>query len=139
MGARHTGREKALQALYQLDMGSMSNPTEALEAAWSASDESKSSEAHDFALDLVLGVQDNMADIDALIAEHSHNWRLERMSRIDRNVLRLGIYELKHRTDIPPKVALNEAVELGKSFGTTESSAFINGLLDKIANALGKS
>jgi N utilization substance protein B len=73
-----------------------------------------------------------------MIEHHSHNWRVDRMSRIDRNVLRLGIYELAHRADIPKKVTLNEAVELGKVFGSQESSAFINGLLDRVATALGK-
>jgi transcription antitermination protein NusB len=78
------------------------------------------------------------AEIDRLIEQHSHNWRLDRMSRIDRNVLRLGVFELKYRPDIPKKVSLNEAVELGKNFGTEESSAFVNGLLDRVAAALGK-
>jgi transcription antitermination protein NusB len=86
----------------------------------------------------VTGVREHLTEIDALIEEHSHNWRLDRMSKIDRNVLRLGIFELKHRADIPRKVTINEAVELGKTFGTEESSAFINGLLDRVAVAINK-
>jgi N utilization substance protein B len=138
MGARRTARERALQALYQLEMtpGSIAD---ALEAAWAAAEEArKEPEAVKFARELVEGVMDHRAEIDRLIEQHSHNWRLDRMGRIDRNVLRLGVFELKYRPDIPKKVSLNEAVELGKNFGTEESSAFVNGLLDRVAAALGK-
>lgn len=140
MGARRTGRERALQALYQLEMGAHS-PAEALAAAWSSAEEEgkPDPDAQSFALALVSGVQEHRAEIDALIEEHSHNWRMERMSRIDRNVLRLATFELKFREDIPRKVTLNEAIELGKTFGNEESSKFINGLLDRIAVALNKS
>jgi N utilization substance protein B len=143
MGARRTGRERALQALYQLEM-TPGTPAEALASAWSSAgadavEEGRPDpEAQRFAQELVTGVVQHRAEIDRLIEEHSHNWRLDRMSRIDRNVLRLGIFELKYRPDIPRKVSLNEAVELGKNFGTEESSAFVNGLLDRIAVALGK-
>jgi N utilization substance protein B len=83
-------------------------------------------------------VRAKLAELDAVIEQHSHNWRVDRMSRIDRNVLRLGAYELLHRPDVPKKVSLNEAVELGKKYGNEESSAFINGLLDKIARGVDK-
>ena len=140
MGARRTGRERALQALYQLEMAEGTSPTEALASAWSASAEEgkPDPDAVKFAQELVDGVQANRTQIDQLIEQHSHNWRLDRMSRIDRNVLRLGVFELKFRPDIPKKVSINEAVELGKNFGTEESSAFVNGLLDRVAVALGK-
>jgi transcription antitermination protein NusB len=138
MGARRTARERALQALYQLEM-TPGSAHEALESAWAATEEShREAEAVKFARELVDGVMGNRAEIDRLIEQHSHNWRLDRMSRIDRNVLRLGVFELKYRPDIPKKVSLNEAVELGKNFGTEESSAFVNGLLDRVAAALGK-
>ena len=140
MGARRTGRERALQALYQLDMADNLSSYEALASAWSASAEEGKPDpgAVTFAQELVEGVRANQAEIDELIEKHSHNWRLDRMSRIDRNVLRLGVFELKYRPDIPKKVSINEAVELGKNFGTEESSAFVNGLLDRVAVALGK-
>ena len=140
MGARRTGRERALQALYQLEMAPHTLPAEALTSAWSAASEDgkPDPDAVKFARELVDGVQANRAEIDELIERHSHNWRLDRMSRIDRNVLRLGVFELKYRPDIPRKVSINEAVELGKNFGTEESSAFVNGLLDRVAAALGK-
>jgi len=139
MGARRTGRERALQALYQLEMAP-GTPAEALASAWSASSEEgkPDPDAVRFAQELVDGVRAHQAEIDELIEKHSHNWRLDRMSRIDRNVLRLGVFELKYRPDIPKKVSINEAVELGKNFGTEESSAFVNGLLDRVAVALGK-
>lgn len=140
MGARRTGRERALQALYQLEMAPGTPAYEALTSAWSAASEDgkPDPDAVKFARELVEGVQANRREIDQLIERHSHNWRLDRMSRIDRNVLRLGVFELKYRPDIPRKVSINEAVELGKNFGTEESSAFVNGLLDRVAAALGK-
>ena len=141
MGARRTGRERALQALYQLEMGELA-PEAALEVAWASEPEEGTekaqAEARTFARELVLGVREQQPEIDRLIEDHSHNWRLDRMARVDRNVLRLAVYELRFREDIPKKVTLNEAVELGKRFGAEESSAFINGLLDRIAETVGK-
>jgi transcription antitermination protein NusB len=138
MGARRTARERALQALYQLEMAD-GQPREALQSAWSAAgSEQPDPEAQKFALSLVEGVRDHLDEIDAMIQTHSHHWRIDRMTRIDRNVLRLGIFELKYLVDIPGKVSINEAVELGKRFGTEDSSAFINGLLDRIASSLQK-
>jgi transcription antitermination protein NusB len=140
VGARRTARERALQALYQLEV-SKGTPAEALEQAFVASAEEEGNadpDAKRFALQLIEGVTKELTALDALITEHSHNWRLDRMSRIDRNVLRLGVYELKHRADIPRKVTINEAVELGEKFGNEESSAFVNGLLDRVAAALNK-
>jgi len=140
VGARRVGRERALQALFQLDQEAQVAPKDAVEAAWSASDDEgpRDPQAHAFALELVEGVRTHLAELDGLLEEHSHNWRLDRMQRIDRNILRLGAFELKHRADIPRKVTINEAVELGKKFGTEESSAFINGLLDRVAVAVNK-
>jgi N utilization substance protein B len=140
VGSRRTGRERALQALYQLDQNDKATPTEAVDAAWAASDDGQARDdaAHTFALELVQGVREHLADLDALIEQHSQNWRLDRMQRVDRNVLRLGVFELKHRADIPRKVTINEAIELAKLFGTEDSASFINGLLDRIAIAVDK-
>lgn len=147
MGARRQGRERALQALYQLEMSQIT-PAEALDAAWTAEEEGgpegnpaapkPDPDALRFAEELVEGVWKHLKEIDGLIGQHSHNWRVDRMSRIDRNVLRLGIFELKYRPDIPRKVTLNEAIELGKAFGAEESAGFINGLLDRVASVLNK-
>lgn len=140
MGSRHTGRERALQALYQLDQNDKATPKDAVEAAWAASDDQgpRDPAAHTFATELVEGVRSHLAAVDALIEQHSQNWRLDRMQRVDRNVLRIGVFELQHRADIPRKVTINEAVELAKTFGTEDSAAFINGVLDRIAIAVDK-
>ncbi len=90
----------------------------------------------DFSRDLVLGIWKNREDLDKLIRQASKNWRLERMSRVDRNILRVGVFEILFMKDIPPKVSIDEAVELGKKFGSEESGAFINGILDNIYNKL---
>jgi transcription antitermination factor NusB len=89
-----------------------------------------------FSRQLVLGVLEHRKELDKLIRQSSRNWRLERMSHVDRNILRLGVFELRFMKDIPPKVTIDEAVELGKRFGTEESAAFINGILDSIFNRL---
>lgn len=140
MGARRVGRERALQALFQLETDSNIPPEAALDAAWTAHDDEgpRDPQADVFARQLIAGVRANQAEIDKLLEEYSQNWRLERMQRIDRNVLRIGVYELKHLTDVPRKVTINEAVELAKTFGNEASSSFINGLLDRIASAVNK-
>lgn len=140
MGARRLGRERALQALYQLEQDPRVQPLGALDAAWTAHDDEgpRDPAADVFAKELIEGVQRHAAEIDQLIEAHSHNWRLERMQRIDRNVLRIGVFELKYLNEIPRKVTINEAVELAKTFGNEASSSFINGLLDRIAGTVGK-
>ncbi|MGV3619493.1 MAG: transcription antitermination factor NusB [Archangium sp.] len=140
MGARRLGRERALQALYQVEQDSKMTAQGALEAAWTAHDDEgpRDPAADVFAKELIQGVIDNKVKIDELIETHSHNWRLDRMQRIDRNVLRIGVYELQHLAEVPRKVTINEAVELAKTFGNEASSAFINGLLDRIATTVGK-
>lgn len=139
MGARRTARERALQALYQLEMAD-GQPVEALATAWAAAPDNGGAdpETQGFALQLVSGVRSHLQEIDSLIQSFSHHWRIDRMTRIDRNVLRLGIFELKYAPEIPRSVSIDEAVELGKRFGTEDSPAFINGLLDRIAQALQK-
>jgi N utilization substance protein B len=94
--------------------------------------------AQTFARDLVAAATERTVEIDELIASSSKNWRIERMSRVDRNILRLGACELIAFKDVPVKVVINEAVELAKQFGTAESSAFVNGVLDRIASASGR-
>ena len=130
MGSRTKARETALQALYQLDTGGGSGQ-EVLSGHFDPLD----ADTRKFAEQLVQGVQKERAAIDGIIERTSTNWKIERMARVDRNILRLAIYELLRRPDVPVKVTLNEAVELGKKFGSEESSAFVNGILDKIAHA----
>lgn len=86
----------------------------------------------DFALTLILGVSDRKGELDRVIRKASKNWRVERMSKLDISILRVAVYEILFREDIPPKVSINEAVELAKRYGSEESSSFINGVLDHI-------
>jgi len=92
--------------------------------------------ARAFARDLVLGTCEKKREIDGMIRQSSRNWRLERMSRLDRSILRMAVFEILYREDIPPKVSIDEAVELGKQFGNVESGKFINGILDDIFNTV---
>jgi N utilization substance protein B len=132
MGSRTKARECALQALYQLDT-SGGEPRDVLRGILSHFEEADAETAQ-FAEQLVRGVQSERGQIDQLIQRSSEHWKLERMARVDRNILRLAVYEILRRSDVPLRVTLNEAVELGKKFGSEESSAFVNGVLDKIAH-----
>ena len=136
MSSRTKARECALQALYQLDT-SGGTPEAALAGLFAHFEDADSADAADrrFAEQLVRGVQGERPAIDELIQRYSQNWKLERMARVDRNILRLAVFELLRRGDVPVKVTLNEAIELGKKFGSEESSAFVNGVLDRIAHA----
>jgi N utilization substance protein B len=87
---------------------------------------------------LVEGVAAHQENLDALIRQYSEHWRLERMAAVDRNLLRLALYELFHQPDIPTKVVINEAVELAKRYGSEDSGAFVNGILDRLRQALGR-
>ncbi|GAC1337363.1 MAG: transcription antitermination factor NusB [Myxococcales bacterium] len=133
MGSRSKARECALQALYQLDTAG-GTTGDALAGLW-AHFEPADADTTRFAEQLVRGVQNERAVIDELIQRTSTNWKIERMARVDRNIIRLAVYELLRRPEVPVKVTLNEAVELGKKYGSEESSAFVNGILDRIAHA----
>jgi N utilization substance protein B len=137
-GTRRTGRAYALQLLYARD----GDPD--TDVAWAAASWAEAFEleiegpAQDFARALVAAAAEHGKRVDDLIAASSKNWRIDRMSRVDRNILRLGATELVAFADVPVKVVINEAVELAKRFGTAESSAFVNGVLDRIATAVGR-
>ncbi len=131
---RTKARERALQALYQIDVAA-TDLDEALSRFWK-SFEPVEREVREMAEELVRGVAAHRRDIDDAIEGVSTNWRLDRMAKVDRNILRLAVFELGHRPDVPVKVAINEAIELGKKYGSESSGAFINGVLDKIASGL---
>ena len=97
---------------------------------------SPSQKARPLFLTLVNGVLENRSEIDATIQRYATNWKLSRMSGVDRNVMRIAVYEMLNCSDIPPKVSINEAIDVGKKFGTDESGAFINGIMDRIRKAL---
>jgi N utilization substance protein B len=134
-GSRSHARERALQALYQVDLAG-AEPLAALEHAWKSDEETPDEESLQFSQTLVKGVCERRAEIDQRIEATSHHWRVERMAKVDRNVLRLAVWELTCHAQTPRKVVLNEAIELAKTFGSEESGAFINGILDKIAASL---
>ena len=154
---RRNAREAALQILYMIEIGKPKNRTHAIHRYWEhdwlvesechlcleeCSDRNKPKSRFfspvnrlaesRFAEQLVEGVLDNLAQIDHEIEEHSHNWKLNRMSFIDRNILRVAIFELLSCDEIPPKVSINEAIEIAKIYGDTNSPAFVNGILDQI-------
>ncbi len=134
MTARRTkARERALQALYQIDVAA-EGIDEALARFW-RSFEPVEREVMTLAEALVRGVAEHRRAVDDEIERVSSNWRLDRMAKVDRNVLRLATYELL-RTDVPVKVVINEAIELGKKYGSESTGAFVNGVLDKIASDL---
>lgn len=137
-GIRRSGRAYALQLLYARD-GDPSTDVAGAAVSWADAFELEiDPQAQVFARELVAAASEHTAQIDALIASASKNWRIDRMSRVDRNILRLGACELLAFRDVPVKVVINEAVELAKRFGTAESSAFVNGVLDRIAGAAGR-
>jgi N utilization substance protein B len=130
MGTRRDARELALQALYQRDV---TGSDEAL--FWSHAEGRDDVKA--FARELVDGVREHQEQIDALITERAQHWRLPRLSRVDLNLLRLGTFELLARPEIPASVTINEAIEIARRFGSEDSAAFVNGVLDAIAEAVG--
>src|SRR5277367_721651 len=138
-GHRRSGRAYALQLLYARD-GDASTDVAGAAAEWANAFELQvEPDAEAFARDLVAASATHAVKLDELIAGCSKNWRIDRMARVDRNILRLGACELLAFHDVPVKVVINEAVELAKRFGTAESPAFVNGVLDRIATAVGRS
>lgn len=133
MGARRLGRELALQALYALDMNPM-DVTKALRLFWD--EHPAPNDSRTFADRLVGGVYAHRSEIDRRIEEKSRNWALSRMAKVDVNILRLAVFELLYVSDIPRNVTINEAIEIAKRFGSEDSPAFVNGILDEIGSDL---
>lgn len=135
MSSRRRGRELSLQMLYQLDMV-RAGVEEVIRTFWSLQETLPAEEIKEFSEDLVRGAFEHSEEIDRLIEKTSSNWKISRMPVVDRNILRMAIYEFLYRNDIPANVTMNEAIELGKRFGSEESGAFINGVLDKVAEII---
>jgi N utilization substance protein B len=129
MGNRRRSRELAMQVLFQIDING-DDSTEAIELFCKHFEVSR--KAKPFFLQLVDGVKARQDEIDGLIERFSDNWKISRMSGMDRNILRVAVYELLYCDDIPAKVSINEAIDVGKKFGTDQSPSFINGILDSI-------
>jgi N utilization substance protein B len=130
MGIRRKSRELALQALYQ---GELAGQTELLDFAEFCVHFQADKKAIPYARKLLDGVQEKKEEVNQLISRYAENWRLERMSVIDRNILRLAVFELHYQDDVPPSVVINEAVEIAKRYSTDDSGPFINGILDAMA------
>jgi len=132
MGNRRRDRELALQLLFSIDINAISIENAIKNFALHFTKK----EISPFFLQLVKGITNSYLTIDTIIEKTSKNWTINRMSGIDRNILRIGVYELLYCEDIPAKVTINEAIDISKKFGTYESGAFINGILDKINKEL---
>ncbi len=154
MSKRRLARERAMQFLFQCDLNPPDNLEAALEEFWlshraecvQADTPSRKRAQQDqtqeptqaeielrlFADPLIRGTLEHLSEIDALIKKHTKNWQLHRIATVDRNILRLAIYEMLYREDIPPVVSINEAIEIAKKYSTEESGRFVNGILDKI-------
>ena len=137
-GTRRGGRRRAFEVLYGLTFVPADTP-QSLEFAFAETPRAADGGAgdrEDFAWDLVRGVWDRRADLDAIITRFSRHWKIARIARIELTILRLALYEILHLPDVPPKVAINEAVELAKRFGDENSKNFVNGILDAVARAV---
>ncbi len=146
MASRRQAREYALAALYEADVREVPGMP-CLADLWASlldgdaqDGGARSAEAEEveFAERLVLGVTDRQEAIDALIEQSSTNWRLSRMPVVDRNILRLAAFELLACADIPATVSINEAIELGKKYGSGETKAFVNGIVDRMGRQIGR-
>jgi N utilization substance protein B len=156
---RREARERAIQFLFQCDMNAPEKLDEALDQFWEAQRRAALAQASDgkatwgeqielpppttaeaalrlFADPLIKGTLQHRSAVDAMITKHARNWDIGRMATVDRNILRLAIYEMLHREDIPPVVSINEAVDIAKKFSTDDSGKFVNGILDKVRGEL---
>ncbi len=131
MRKRTKAREFAIQVLYQIDI-TKGGVKECLEDFWKTRELDTEVPVKDFTQELVLGISSHKEEIDSVISASAQNWELGRMAVVDRNILRMAAYELMFRNDIPPKVSINEAIDIAKKFGDQESGKFVNGILDNI-------
>lgn len=138
MGKRRLSRELSLQFLYQLDASrkfeslKSNDFNEALEVFWITQEQNYDEDIKDFMEELSKGVIENFIGVDQIISRYSQNWKISRMASIDRNMLRIAVYEMAYLRNIPPPVTINEAIEIGRKYGNEETGAFVNGILDKV-------
>ena len=151
MGIRHEAREWALQFLFQSEFNRDESVDEGFKLFWdrqnedvgapspghpAGKDDRQRAKARTFAEELARGVIDHHKEIDPLIAKYAENWEIDRMGTVDRNAMRIAVFEMLYRDDIPPVVSINEAVELAKAYSSSESGKFVNGILDRIRKGL---
>jgi N utilization substance protein B len=134
MGKRRDGREAAIQYLYQLDLNGREFSAHA-DDFWKLQKDENGEEldakTRAYAEQLVAGVIQNLQNVDGIIEKYASNYKLDRIAAVDRNIMRLAIYEMFHCEDVPPVVAINEAIEIAKRYGSEESGKFVNGILDR--------
>lgn len=137
MGLRRKSRELALQYLFSHDFQERGRVPESMarELDLFCSSFDVGQKAMGYGRQLIEGINAHADDIDRLLADHSHNWRVERMSSVDRNILRIAVFEMRYSQEIPAQVAINEALEIAKRYSLQDSVAFINGILDAIQEA----
>jgi transcription antitermination protein NusB len=137
MGLRRKSRELALQFLFSHDFQERIRAPESMarELDLFCSSFDVGQKAMGYGRQLIEGINAHADDIDRLLADHSHNWRVERMSSVDRNILRIAVFEMRYSQEIPAQVAINEALEIAKRYSLQDSVAFINGILDAIQEA----
>ena len=133
MGPRRKARELAVQLLYQHDVAK-TTPEESITLFWEHFPAGP--EVRGFCEQLILGTLERLTVIDDFLAEASEHWTLDRMSIVDRNILRVAVHELIDRPEIPPKVSINEAIEIAKKYSTSDAAVFINGVLDRVKRTL---
>jgi N utilization substance protein B len=140
---RRVAREIALQSLYQMEMNEVSIQEAVASAVHEAENDNEAELdvageklSSEYIFELVEGTYTHKQNIDEMLEEYLKGWQMDRLSRIDREVLRLAVYEMVYRDDVPPKVVVNEAIELSKHFGTDESGKFVNGVLGKMIKEL---
>lgn len=127
---RRRAREYALQILFQLDVTDSKSNNNLFKDFWENINEDD--DVKEFTNEIVRGTRENIDTIDEIIRKATEHWTIDRMAVVDRNILRAATYELLYRADIPPLVAINEAIEISKKYSTEDSASFINGILDKI-------
>jgi N utilization substance protein B len=131
--SRRAAREAALQALYQMEIGKVKEETA---IAFVVEENILNEKQEKFVRGIVSGVLQNMDRLNGIIRETAIEWNLERMAVVDRNIIRIALFEICYSDDVPPNVAVNEAIEMGKTFSTAESGKFINGILGKVLSSL---
>jgi N utilization substance protein B len=129
MTGRHQAREAALRALYLWEVG-RTDPARAVDTYFEEHQPDADATVRAFARTLVLGTAAEVAGLDAVIQKHSEHWRIERLAVIDRLILRMAIWEMRHEADVPAAVVINEAIELARTFSTDDAVRFVNGVLD---------
>ncbi|MEO7190652.1 MAG: transcription antitermination factor NusB [Vicinamibacterales bacterium] len=134
-GPRHEARQAALQILYFWEVG-RAEPQAAIDAFFETHDPEAGETVRSFASEIVHGTVADVTELDEILEQHSRHWRIARLAVIDRLILRMGIWELRHQPDVPAAVVLNEAVELARRFSTEDAVRFVNGVLDAVRRTL---